>query len=109
MQMDIGLKYDALEQGKVDAIVIFTTDGKLSKANATVFEDDKHFFPSYECGNVVRDEVLQQHPELRDVLKKLDGTITETDMAQMNYEVEEEGKDPEDVASAYLRSKGLLK
>ncbi len=109
MQMDIGLKYDALEQGQADAIVIFTTDGKLSKANATVLEDDRHFFPSYECGNVVRDEVLQEHPELRDVLKKLDGTITETDMAQMNYEVEEEGKDPEDVASTYLRSKGLLK
>ena len=109
MQMDIGLKYDALEQGKVDAIVVFTTDGKLSKANATVLEDDQHFFPSYECGNVVRDEVLQQHPELSDVLKKLDGAITETDMAQMNYEVEEGGKDPEDVASAYLRSKGLLK
>ena len=58
---------------------------------------------------MVRDEVLQEHPELRDVLEKLDGTITETDMAQMNYEVEEEGKDPEDVASTYLRSKGLLK
>ena len=109
MQMDIGLKYDALEQGQADAIVIFTTDGKLSKANATVLEDDRHFFPSYECGNVVREEVLQAHPELRDVLEKLDGTITETDMAQMNYEVEEEGKDPEDVASTYLRSKGLLK
>lgn len=109
MQLDIGLKYDALEQGSVDALVIFTTDGKLSQADATVLEDDKHFFPSYECGNVVRNQVLDEHPELRGVLEKLDGTITESDMAQMNYEVEEEGKDPEDVAAEYLRGKGLLK
>ncbi len=109
MQLDIGLKYDALGQGSVDALVIFTTDGKLSQADATVLEDDKHFFPSYECGNVVRNQILDEHPELRGVLEKLDGTITESDMAQMNYEVEEEGKDPEDVAAEYLRERGLLK
>ena len=57
----------------------------------------------------MRTKVLEQHPELRAVLKKLDGTITESDMARMNYQVEEKGKDPEDVAREYLRAKGLLK
>jgi osmoprotectant transport system permease protein len=109
MQLDIGLKYDALERGSVDALIVFTTDGKLSQANATLLEDDQHFFPSYECGNVVRNQVLDEHPELRDVLEKLDGTINEQDMAQMNYEVEEEGEDPEDVARTYLEGKGLLR
>jgi len=108
MQMDIGLKYDALSQGSVDAIVIFTTDGKLSRADATVLRDDKGFFPSYQCGNVVRDEALRKHPELRAELKKLQGTITELDMARMNYEVEEEKKDPKAVAREFLKSKGLI-
>ncbi|MGN0072154.1 MAG: glycine betaine ABC transporter substrate-binding protein [Atopobiaceae bacterium] len=109
MDLDIGLKYQALEEGSVDAIVVFTTDGKLSQANARVLEDDLHFFPSYECGNVVREEVLDKHPELGSVLDKLQGTITDTDMAEMNFEVEEEGKDPASVATAYLKQKGLLK
>lgn len=108
MQMDIGLKYDALAQGSVDAIVIFTTDGKLSTADATVLTDDEGFFPSYQCGNVVRNQVLQQHPELRDVLDKLQGTISDQDMARMNYEVEAEGKDPKTVAEEFLSSKGLI-
>lgn len=108
MQMDIGLKYDALAQGSVDAIVIFTTDGKLSTADATVLTDDEGFFPSYQCGNVVRNQVLQQHPELRDVLDKLQGTISDQDMARMNYEVEAEGKDPKTVAEEFLNSKGLI-
>ena len=88
--------------------MIFTTDGKLSTADATVLTDDKGFFPSYQCGNVVRNQVLQQHPELRAELEKLQDTISEEDMARMNYEVEEEGKDPKTVAEEFLRSKGLI-
>ena len=97
-----------LVDGSVDAIVIFTTDGKLSTADATVLTDDEGFFPSYQCGNVVRNQLLQQHPELRDVLDKLQGTISDQDMARMNYEVEAEGKDPKTVAEEFLNSKGLI-
>ena len=108
MDLDIGLKYQALAQGQIDVMVIFTTDGQLSAADAVVLEDDKGFFPSYLCGNVVRNEVLDEHPELRSVLEQLDGTITDADMAQMNYEVETEGAEPADVARDYLERAGLL-
>lgn len=108
MDLDIGLKYRALEQDQIDVMVIFTTDGQLSTADAVVLEDDLGFFPSYLCGNIVRNEVLEAHPELREVLGKLDGTITDEDMAQMNYEVETEGAEPADVARDYLERAGLL-
>ena len=94
MDIDIGLKYQALEQGQIDVMVVFTTDGQLSTADAVVLDDDLGFFPSYLCGNIVRNEVLEEHPELRDVLERLDGTITDTDMAEMNYQVEAEGAEP---------------
>ena len=45
------------------------------------------FFPSYLCGNVVRNDVLDAHPELRDELEKLAGTISDQDMAEMNHAV----------------------
>lgn len=51
---------------------------------------------------------MRNHPELNDVFTKLTGIITDSDMAQMNYEVETEGKEPRDVARAYLEAKGLL-
>ena len=108
MDLDIGLKYQALEQGQIDVMVIFTTDGQLSTADAVVLDDDLGFFPSYLCGNIVRNEVLEEHPELRDVLERLDGTITDTDMAEMNYQVEAEGAEPADVAREFLASRGLL-
>lgn len=108
MDLDIGLKYQALDQEEIDVMVVFTTDGQLSASDVVVLEDDKQFYPSYLCGNVVRSEVLAEHPELREVFEKVTGLISDSDMAQMNYEVETENREPEDVAELYLESHGLL-
>lgn len=108
MDMDIGLKYQAINQDKIDVMVIFTTDGQLAVSDVTVLEDDKGFYPSYMCGNIVRNELLEAHPEVADVLNKLSGVITDSDMAQMNYDVETLNKEPRDVAREFLASKGLI-
>ncbi|BBF43588.1 glycine betaine transport system permease protein / glycine betaine-binding protein [Lachnospiraceae bacterium KM106-2] len=109
MDLDIGLKYQALNQGKIDAMVIFTTDGQLSVSDVVVLQDDLNFYPSYLCGNVIRTEVLEAHPELKEVFQKLTHTITDDDMAKMNYAVESEGKEPRAVATQFLRKAGLTK
>lgn len=106
--LDIGLKYQAMEQGQIDIMNIFTTDGLLSSANVRVLEDDLSFYPSYKCGNVIRNEVLEKYPELETVLFKMENTITDLTMAEMNYSVEELQEDPKDVAYDYLSEKGLL-
>ena len=108
MDLDIGLKYQALNQEQIDVMVVFTTDGQLSASDVVVLEDDKQFYPSYLCGNVVRGEVLEEHPELSGVFDKVTGLITDSDMAQMNYEVETENREPEDVAEEFLASHGLI-
>ena len=108
MDLDIGLKYQALEQEQIDVMVVFTTDGQLSAADVVVLEDDKQFYPSYLCGNVVRSEVLEAHPELNGVFEKVTGLISDSDMAQMNYAVETENREPEDVAEEFLASHGLI-
>ena len=89
-------------------MVIFTTDGQLSASDVVVLEDDLAFYPSYMCGNVIRREVLEDHPELKGVFEKVTGIISDSDMAQMNYEVENEGREPRDVARDFLESRGLL-
>ena len=57
---------------------------------------------------MVRDEVLEAHPELGDVFDKVTGLISDSDMAQMNYAVESQGEDPRDVAEEFLEAHGLL-
>lgn len=108
VDLDIGLKYDAIRQGKIDVMNIFTTDGQLAASDIVVLEDDKGLYPSYLCGFVVREEALEQHPELREVFDLVTGILTDEEMAEINYQVETEGMEPEEAASAFLRAKGLL-
>ena len=109
MDLDIGLKYDAINQKKIDVMNMFTTDGQLAVSDVVVLEDDKGLYPSYVCGFVVRNEVLEAYPEIQNVFDKMENMITDLEMADMNYQVESEGKEPEDVATAFLQEKGLLK
>lgn len=108
MDLDIGLKYQAVSQGKIDVMVIFTTDGQLSASDLVVLEDDRHFYPSYLCGNVIRTETLEKYPELEAVFEMLNGLITDSDMAKMNHSVETENKEPREAAEDFLRSRNLL-
>ena len=108
IDMDIGLKYQAMKDKKIDVMVIFTTDGQLAISDVVVLEDDKKMYPSYRAGTVVRSEILFEYPELKVVLEKLNNILDDKTMADLNYQVESEGKKPEDVAREYLQEKGLL-
>ena len=108
IDMDIGLKYQAMKDKKIDVMVIFTTDGQLAISDVVVLEDDKKMYPSYRAGTVVRSEILSEYPELKAVLEKLNNILDDKTMADLNYQVESEGKKPEDVAREYLQEKGLL-
>jgi osmoprotectant transport system permease protein len=106
--MDISLKYQAVNQGQVDVIPIGTTDGQISISDIVILEDDRRIYPSYKCCNVIRGEVLAEYPQLRVVLEKFTNLINDEEMAQMNNRVEADGADPNLVAEEFLRSKGLL-
>ena len=108
IDMDIGLKYQAMKDKKIDVMVIFTTDGQLAISDVVVLEDDKKMYPSYRAGTVIRSEILSEYPELKAVLEKLNNILDDKTMADLNYQVESEGKKPEDVAREYLQEKGLL-
>ena len=108
IDMDIGLKYQAMKDKKIDVMVIFTTDGQLAISDVVVLEDDKKMYPSYRAGTVVRSKILSEYPELKPVLEKLNNILDDKTMADLNYQVESEGKKPEDVAREYLQEKGLL-
>ena len=108
IDMDIGLKYQAIRDKKIDAMVVFTTDGQLSVSEVVVLQDDRNLYPSYKAGTVVRTELLTTYPALRTTLKKLNNLIDDVTMAHLNFLVETERKRPEEVAKNYLLQKGLL-
>lgn len=107
--IDIGLKYEALKKGDIDVSNGFTTDAQLSNDNVRVLEDDKHLQVNYFCSNVVRNDTLKSHPGLEEAIMKLDNSITDKEMASLNYKVEVEGQEDAEVAKDYLTEKGIIK
>lgn len=108
VDLDIGLKYDALVKGEVDSILVFTTDGRLNDPDIVVLEDSHNYFEKYYAGTIIRQETLDEYPQLKNVIALLDHKITEKEMAKMNYQVEIEKRNEADVARDFLVKKHLL-
>ena len=107
--MEPALRYQALEQDKLDVIEVYSTDSQIIKYGLKLLQDDKHLFPPYQGAPLLREETLKQHPELEGILNKLHNKITATEMATMNYQVDVEGKSAKEVAHDFLSRQGLLK
>jgi glycine betaine/choline ABC-type transport system substrate-binding protein len=108
VELDPGLMYRAISDGRVDVIDGFATDGRIPAFDLAILEDDASFFPPYYAAPLVREEVLEAHPEIADALNRLAGKIDSETMAQMNYEVDENHRSPREVALEFLRAEGLV-
>ena len=106
--LDPGLMYDAIVHRSVEVICAFATDGRIAAYHLALLDDNREFFPPYYAAPVVRRETLEAHPELRDALAPLAGTIPDSTMRKLNYRVDEHKLDPDQVAREFLVSLGLL-
>lgn len=112
-QIDMSLKYSAVESGNLDVTVVYATDGMNRKAQLKVLEDDQKFFPEYNGALLVRDDLFERMkdtaPNLEEVLRQLDGIFTQDDMVDLSYAVDVEERTVEEVSKEFLQEKGLLK
>jgi glycine betaine/choline ABC-type transport system substrate-binding protein len=103
VSMDLGLLYQALEGGKVDMIAANSTDGMASVLDVKILEDDRHYFPPYECAVVVREETLERFAALRPALDRLSGKISDETMRKLNYQVDGRHRPVAEVAAEFLK------
>ena len=100
--MELGLIYRALAEGSVDLIAGDSTSGLIEALDLFVLQDDRNYFPTYEAAPVFREQTLERHPCLREVINRLGGTIDETQMRRLNYEIDGLRKSPRHVAAEFL-------
>ncbi len=106
--MEPQLRYTAIEEGDVNLIDAYSTDSELRRYNLQVLEDDQNLFPPYQGAPLLRQETIDQYPELEEILNQLAGKINDDQMREMNYQVAVEGVSPEEAAQNYLQEEGLL-
>jgi osmoprotectant transport system substrate-binding protein len=100
--MDLGLLYAALQSKQINMAAANTTDGMLAHPEFSMLEDDKHYFPPYECAIAVREQTLADFPKLRAALDELSGRISDREMRRLNELVDVQHKAPVDVARRFL-------
>jgi len=105
--MDLGLLARALKERQIDFAGGNATDGLIPALDLVVLEDDRHYFPPYEAVPVIRQQAVQRHPEIARALADLDGKISDAEMQQMNYAVDAQHQDTQDVVRDFLRVKQL--
>jgi osmoprotectant transport system substrate-binding protein len=107
--VDSGLRYQTLNSGQADIVVAYSTDGEIAQYKLVVLQDDKKFFPVYNIAPVVRQEVLDKNPKIKDILNKLAPKLTDSVMQGLNNEVTGNKKEPAAVAKQFLQEQGLIK
>ena len=104
LSMDLGLLYEALDHRHVTMIAANSTDGQAAVHNVTILEDDRHYFPPYDCAVVAREAVLARYPALRGVLEQLSGKISAETMRRLNQQVDGARRPVGQVAREFLDS-----
>jgi glycine betaine/choline ABC-type transport system substrate-binding protein len=108
VEMELGLTYRALADGRVDIIAGNSTDGQIEALDLFHLVDDRAYFPPYQAAPVVRGETLRRNPVVAVALRKLAGTLTGADMQHLNYLVDVEKRAVRDVARGFLASLDIL-
>jgi osmoprotectant transport system permease protein len=101
--LDHGLAYQALADGKVDAIDIYTTDAKIAQLGLRVLDDDQRYFPRYDAVLLYRLDLAARFPAAWQALQRLRGSIDEAAMIGMNARAELQGASFAAIATERLR------
>lgn len=109
LPIGINLVYKALQDKRLDAALVYSTDPRIQLFDLQLLEDDRHFFPPYQGVVIARSDTLEKYTGLREELLKLSGQIDQPTMVGLNYRVEEEKIPPTQVAREFLKKKHLIK
>ncbi len=101
-RMEHNLSFQAIAEGAVDVMDVYSTDAKIKRFNLHLLEDDRHYFPVYQAVWVARKAFVDRHPEEWQILRKAEGTISEEAMRNMNAQVEIDKDSAAKVASQFL-------
>lgn len=101
--------YKAAFERKLDVISGYSTDGRLKAYDLVILKDDKHIFPPYFAAPLVRQEVLQEYPELEAVLNRLSNQINDSTMTALNFQVDQLKHSPERVAKDFMLEHHLFR
>jgi osmoprotectant transport system substrate-binding protein len=106
--LDIGgpLTVAALDKGKIDVALLFSTSSVIGSKGWVLLEDDKDLQAAENITPVVSADVASD--EIASLLNEVSALLTTENITTLNGLAEIEGQDPAQVAEDFLKENGLL-
>ena len=108
-QLALGLQYQALDKGDVDAANVFSTDAQLASGKYTILKDPKGIFGFQNVHFVINKDKYDAMggTAFSQVIESVNKLLTNDAMSSMNSAVDLDKKDPKAVAAQFLQANGL--
>ena len=108
--VDVSRRHDVLISGRADVSIVFTTDPQIKREGEVLLRDDKGMFPPYNSTLVLRKEIADRAgPDLERTIRLVNSQLTDENMQELNARVDLDGREPADVATAYLRETQMIR
>ena len=98
----------ASQTSGANAAMVYGTDGGIAPSGLVVMEDDKGVQPVYAPAPIIRQAVLEQYPQIADILAPVFEGLTLEVLQDLNGRVQVGGEPAEAVAESYLTENGFL-
>lgn len=102
------IKALANETDGVNVALVYGTDGSLVDLDLVVLKDPLSIPPVFEPSVVVREEVIEKYPEIKDIIEEIFKSLDLEKLQMMNKKVIIDGLSAKDVAREYLVEEGFL-
>jgi len=96
----------AQQTSGVNAAMTYGTDGGLQALDLVVMDDTLGVQPVYQPAPVVREAVLDQHPEIATLLEPVFQALDKETLQRLNGDVAVSGRAPDAVAAEFLDTLG---
>lgn len=96
------------ETDGVNVALVYGTDGSLPDLNLKVLDDPLSIPPVFEPSAIVQEDVLEEYPEIQEIIEEVFATLDLETLQVMNKKVIVDGQAAKDVAQEHLEEEGIL-
>ena len=93
----------------VNAAMVYGTDGGIAPSGLVVLVDDKGVQPVYEPAPIIRQAVLTQYPQIKDLLAPVFAKLDLATLQDLNGRIQVGGEAAAAVATEWLKANGFVK
>jgi len=106
----LGLQYQALDSGAINAADVFTTDPQLASGKYVVLTDPKHIFGFQNVALVINTKKLNQlgGQQFMTIINQVNALLTTPAITAMNKAVAIDKQDPQTVAKTFLSANHIV-